>query len=564
MNVGLSLSQTVSQTLTPQQVQYLKLLQLNSLQLEQYIRQELESNPMLDETEDDNSAEFASESEQLPDEPLLPREETTSEERTTDDDTFSEPEPRTETLADIDPNNADDENERSWQDYIEDDDIAPLRKDIDSDEETPVRSVNSFVEDLLEQFYMLNNLTEEDKLIGEEILWSVEPSGYLLAPLDDVIDQTNEVIDRRNRELTTELLADYKKKLASGELDFEEEDFEDELASGEIDIVDVLAERAGVYFLDPISREQAERILSKIQHLDPPGIGARNLQECLVVQLKALPKLNGAQKLALMVLEECFEHFRMKHYNLIIKDLDVEESYLRDAIEVIKSLNPKPGGGPLTMEMQSVIPDFFVVPKEETNDFIVHINDGRMPALSINREYERMRKEARKLNFNRDTRDWLKKKHEDAKFLIQAVAQRRETMRKVITSIVVRQRDFFRVGEDGLKPLIYKDVAEDTLLDISTVCRVVNGKYVQTQFGVFELRYFFSESLESTDGDEISTKVIKNKLRELIERESKKKPLSDDKLAKDMKKLGYEIARRTVAKYREQMNIPVARLRKEL
>jgi RNA polymerase sigma-54 factor len=244
--------------------------------------------------------------------------------------------------------------------------------------------------------------------------------------------------------------------------------------------------------------------------------------------------------------------------------LEVTDEYLREALDVIRKLNPKPGYGSSTQAITTIIPDFTVEATEDHGDFIVSLNDTTMPQLRVSKAYENLKREARYKQFNKDTREWLRKKHEDAKFLMSAIRQRKTTLLKVMTTIVELQKSFFVEGPSGLRPLIYKDVAEDAAMDISTVCRVVNNKYVQTEFGIFELRFFFSESLTNDEGDEVSTRVIKEKIRDIISKESKNKPWSDDKLTKELKKEGYNIARRTVAKYREQLKIPVARLRKEL
>jgi RNA polymerase sigma-54 factor len=254
----------------------------------------------------------------------------------------------------------------------------------------------------------------------------------------------------------------------------------------------------------------------------------------------------------------------MKHYHIIERQLGVTEDYLREAIDVIRHLTPRPGGGTINAEFNTVVPDFTVEVTEDGTDFLITVNDSRLPILRVSTAYERLKKEARFLKFNRETREFLRKKYEDAKFIMQALRQRKNTMLRVMTSIVGLQQDFFRSGPEHLKPLIYKDVSEITGLDISTVCRIVNSKYVQTVFGTFELKYFFSESLTTDDGEEVSTRIIKQKIKELVDVESKNKPLSDEKLCKDLKKLGFNVARRTVAKYREQLRIPVARLRKEL
>lgn len=585
MHLSLSLNTALTQTLTPQQVQYLKLLQLTNLQLEQYLQQEIEANPMLEEVDEQ---EHVAERELLmasgDEQPLTLMESASS---SPDDDGVAD----VKTMDDFDPSDATNPDDNTWQDYIDDDEYKSPRATDDDDEPFPVRATTSFVDELLEQLFLCN-ITAEEKLLGRNIVWNIEPSGYLERELSEILDETNEAIREHNFELLRPFAqaAPAATMQNGGETAMQPYAFAAEPVSGyahsdavpaitnghsvpmpfdthgaeSYDTLHDFAHAHNLRLLIPVTLQQAEKVLKQIQMLEPPGIGARDLRECLLAQLDVLPRLNAAQKLAREVLIRCYDSFRMKHFDVMMRTLKVTEQYLREAFDVIRVLNPKPGGGELSLATHSVIPDFFIEYDEEKNDFLVRLNDSRLPALHINKEYEKVRREARRNKFNKDTREWLRKKHDDAKFLIQAMNQRRDTMRKVITALVHRQQEFFRYGENYMKPLIYRDIADDTGLDISTVCRVVNGKYAQTDYGVFELRYFFSESLESDEGEEISTKVIKNKLKEMIDGEKKSKPLSDDKLAKEMKALGYNVARRTVAKYREQMRIPVARLRKEL
>lgn len=595
MHLSLSLNTALTQTLTPQQVQYLKLLQLTNLQLEQYLQQEIEANPMLEELEEH---EQGVEGEQLAtsndDKPLVLADGESEHSATPVDDAV----PDVKTIDDFDPNDATNPDDNTWQDYIDDDEYkSPRATDEDNDDPFPIRSTVSFVDELLEQIFLLN-LTAEEKLLGKNIVWNIETSGYLQRELMDIVDETNETIREHNFEMlrpfvSAETSSSYAHQEAATPVVPHGHSYtvaaEPVLSYASVGAASLVIANGGsvpapvvhngadsqetlqefarshnVRLLVPVTLPQAEKVLRRIQMLEPPGIGARDLRECLLAQLEVLPRLNAAQKLAREVLLRCYDSFRMKHFEVIMRTLKVTDQYLREAFDVIRLLNPKPGGGELSLATHTVIPDFFIEYDEEKDDFLVRLNDSRLPTLHINKEYEKVRREARRNKFNKDTREWLRKKHDDAKFLIQAMNQRRDTMRKVITALVHRQQDFFRYGENYMKPLIYRDIADDTGLDISTVCRVVNGKYAQTDYGVFELRYFFSESLESDEGEEISTKVIKNKLKEMIDGEKKSKPLSDDKLAKEMKTFGYNVARRTVAKYREQMRIPVARLRKEL
>jgi len=316
--------------------------------------------------------------------------------------------------------------------------------------------------------------------------------------------------------------------------------------------------------LKDVTMEQGEKVLSLIQNLEPPGIASRTVQECLVSQCRALPKKNAAQKLAMEILENAYEAFTMKHFHIIKKQFEVSEDYIREAFDLIRRLNPKPGGSSNDTVSQSIYPDFIIEKTIDNNDLLITVNDSKLPVIKLSDAYIKIRKEAKYKLFNKETKEWIKSKYEDAKFLIQAIRQRKNTMLKVMTAIAGLQRDFFDIGPAGLKPLIYKDVAEATGLDISTVCRIVNGKYAQTEFGTTELKSFFSEALPNEDGEEVATAVIKQTLKTIIDEEPKNKPFSDDKLTAELKKKGYIVARRTITKYREQLKIPVARLRREL
>jgi RNA polymerase sigma-54 factor len=299
--------------------------------------------------------------------------------------------------------------------------------------------------------------------------------------------------------------------------------------------------------------------------LDPPGIASRNVQECLIAQLNAKNKLNEFEKIALLILENCFEEFSMKHFQSIQKKLFITEDQLRDAFDEIKKLNPKPGGDIFITQNNVIIPDFIVKYDDKIDDFTINLNDSNIPMLKVSQVYEKMLIEAkRNKSYNKNTRDWMKERYEKAKFFIQAVRQRNISMLMIMTAIVQRQREFFLNDIKKLKPMIYQNITDDTSLDISTVCRVVNDKYVQTSAGIYELKFFFSESLTNDNNEEISTTVIKDIIKEIISAEPKHKPYSDDKIITILKKEGYNVARRTVAKYRETLKIPVARLRKEL
>lgn len=310
---------------------------------------------------------------------------------------------------------------------------------------------------------------------------------------------------------------------------------------------------------------EAERVLHTIQRLEPPGIGARDLRECLMVQLEVLASPEPDYALAYRLLRDAYAEFTMKHFEKIVHKLGCSTDELRDAIEVIRMLNPKPGlGSSATAGTNYVTPDFVI--ERDGDDLMIISNDRSLPALRINRAYQEMirRGEGKRRDIDRDTRKFIREKFEAAKWFIASIHQRRQTMLKVMRAIADMQADFFTNGPSQIRPMIYKDVAERIGMDISTVCRVVNGKYAQTEFGTFELRYFFSDKLETASGEEVSTKVVKARIQELIDAEDKQRPLSDDALMHELEKEGFQVARRTVAKYREQLNIPVARLRRTL
>ena len=544
MKLGLNMKTSLSQTLTPQQIQYLKLLQMPTLQIEQQIRQELEQNPMLESAEDgfdEYDDDFVS-----TDNEIKP-----AEKDDKFDSEYSESEPRSLIDEDGDPFEF---YKMIWQDEVDkSSDSKNLDAMGDDSEGFQIKATLSFAEEMMEQLSLFH-LSELDMLIANEIVWSVDSDGYLRRELSDIVEKINEIIQNKAYDAL--------------EPDEDEDEFEfdnparmyalDAEPKSKIDKEELLKN------INYVNIEQAERVLKIIQSLDPAGIASRNIQECLLAQLNAIEKPNAAQKLALEVISKTYEAFAMKHYQQIAKVLDVTEDYLREAIEVIRKLNPKPGGGTYQTSTQTIIPDFIVDRDEDDKELTVTLNDSRTPIIKVSKAYERIKKDAKYKQFNKDTKEWLRTKFEDAKFLIQAIKQRKNTMLKVMTAIAALQSEFFEYGPNYLKPLIYKDVSENTGLDISTVCRIVGGKYVETKFGSFELKYFFSESLSNDDGEEVSTTVIKQTIKDMIDSEPKNKPYSDDKLSDILKERGYNVARRTVAKYREQMRLPVARLRREL
>jgi len=320
-----------------------------------------------------------------------------------------------------------------------------------------------------------------------------------------------------------------------------------------------------------VSDDEMERMLTVIQELDPPGLGARDLRECLLIQLKRKEHQTEVVENAIRLVRDFFDEFSKKHYDKIMQRLNIDEEELRDAMEEIMHLNPKPGSSfssPASRNNQVVIPDFTLEVVE--GDLQVYLTRGNIPDLKVSRHYANMLKayNERKKKQSKDQKEaitFVKQKLDSAKWFIDAVKQRHQTLLLTMNAILEYQKDFFIEGDENkLKPMILKDIAEETGLDISTISRVSNSKYIQTHFGIYPLKYFFSESMHDQSGEEVSTRKIKGILKEVIENEDKRKPVTDDKLAQLLKEKGFPIARRTVAKYREQLGIQVARLRKIL
>jgi RNA polymerase sigma-54 factor len=308
-------------------------------------------------------------------------------------------------------------------------------------------------------------------------------------------------------------------------------------------------------------------VLKIIQDFDPAGVGARNLQECLILQLERIENPGSAVELAISILERHFNEFTRKHYDKILRKARITEDQLRAALEEILKLNPKPGNtmADTTRANQYVIPDFII--NNTDGELELTLNSRNTPELRLNRTYTNMLETyaETKSKSSKDALMFVKQKLDSAKWFIDAIRQRQNTLYVTMKTIMDYQREYFLTGDDtNLRPMILKDIAEIVNLDISTISRVANSKYVQTPFGTFLLKSFFSESMQKSSGEEVSTREIKKILEDAVENEDKAKPLTDEELTEFLKEKGYSIARRTVAKYREQLNIPVARLRKQL
>lgn len=413
----------------------------------------------------------------------------------------------------------DDDLDFDISDYMDDDtpDYKTQANNTSKDDEErviPLSGEQSFQERLTEQLHLLY-LDDTQFLIADTIIGNLDESGYL------------------NREIEA--------------------------------IVDDLAFSANVI----VEEKEVEEVLGLIQELDPAGVGARDLRECLLLQIQRKQDGNITKFTAKKILEDHFEEFTKKHYDKIQKKLEIEDEDLKEAIHEIIKLNPKPGGSmrEASKQMQQIIPDFVITEFEGRLE--LSINGRNSPDLKVSKSYENMLRNyaegAKTSKSDKEALTFVKSKLDGAKWFIDAIRQRQNTLLFTMTAIMNYQKEYFLTGDEvNLRPMILKDIADIVEMDISTISRVANSKYVQTNFGVFSLKYFFSESLSTDSGEEVSTREVKKILSEAIEAEEKKKPLTDDKLAVILNDKGYNIARRTIAKYREQLNIPVARLRKEL
>ena len=481
------LNQKLLQKLSPQQIQLMKLIQLPTQALEQKIEEELETNPALEEgQEEDERLEAEDEWEQ---EPL--------------DD------------QDADPSDTED---IDIDDYLNDDDTPDYRLKAQNhsadDEETkiPITGGVSFTELLLNQI-STSRLTEEDRKIAEYLIGNIDEDGYIRREMRSIVD----------------------------DLAFTQEIFIDE--------------------------EHLKKVLQTVQTLDPAGVGARSLQECLLLQLRR-QEPTAAVKRASYIVEHYFDDFIKKHYEKLMERLHLEdEEELRAAMDEITQLNPKPGNSSSSTarSIQEVIPDFTITVQD--GELELSLNARNAPELNVSREYKEMlesyKESKKKDKSQKEAVLFVKQKLDGAKWFIEAIRQRQQTLMLTMSAIMNYQKDYFLTGDERkIRPMILKDIAEEIGMDISTVSRVASNKYVSTPYGTFLIREFFSESMKNEAGEDVSTREIKNILAEAVEGEDKRQPLTDEKLARLLKEKGYPIARRTVAKYREQLDVPVARLRK--
>ena len=471
----------LSQKLSPQQIQLMKLIQLPTQAFEQKLAQEIDENPALEEGKEEKK----------------------------EDDEFSNQEDEFN----------DSDNELNIDEYLSDDEIPNYRTQannysVDDEEKSiPYAAGLTFHQHLKTQLNTFR-LNDKERQIAEFLVGSIDDSGYIRR---DVID-----------------------------------------------IVDDLAFTANVY----TDEQEVEKILKKVQKLEPAGVGARDLNECLILQLKQ-KKEKPSRILAIKILEQAFDQFAKKHYKALLQKFDITEDELKESMLQISKLNPKPGGifAGNTKIVEQIVPDFSIKIIEDQLELT--LNSRNAPELHISSQYSNMLKgyseSKQKSKSQKDAVFFIKQKLDAAKWFIDAIKQRQQTLMFTMSSIMNHQKEYFLSGDERkLKPMILKDIADKINMDVSTVSRVANSKYVDTPYGTKLIKFFFSESMKNDQGDDVSTKEIKKILETIIIEENKKKPLTDEKLSKFLKEKGYPVARRTVAKYREQLNIPVARLRKEM
>jgi RNA polymerase sigma-54 factor len=485
-----SLQFKLSQKLSPQQIQLMKLIQLPTQAFEQRLQEELVENPALEESGKEDNYEADD-----------------YEVNTNDDD-----------YDDYDNEHIDTQ-DINIDEYLSNDETPDYKyqannySDDDDDKSLPFAAPISFHQDLINQ---LNTfiLSDDERDIAEFLVGSIDDMGYIRRTIQDIVDD--------------------------------------------------------MAFTQAIYTDEAtvERILHLVQDLEPAGVGARDLQECLLLQLKHKTPSDSIA-LAIQVIEQQFEAFSKKHYDKLLQKFDINQQQLRKAIDEIEKLNPKPGGsfdGNQKM-VEHIVPDFTI--RIMDGELELLLNGRNAPELHVSKDYQEMlqsyKDTSEKSNAQKDAVQFIKQKLDSAKWFIDAIKQRQETLYVTMNAIMFYQQEYFLDGEETkLRPMILKDIADMVGLDISTVSRVANSKYVDTPYGTKLIKEFFSESMTNDQGEEVSTIEIKNILQQVISEEDKKKPLPDDQLAEILKEKGYPIARRTIAKYREQLDIPVARLRKKI
>jgi len=479
----------LSQKLSPQQIQLMKLIQLPTQAFEQRLKEEMNENPALETGNE--------------------------EEEIYEKDEFD----NNDEYDDYDDNESIDSGEINIDEYLSNDETPDYKlkannySDDDDDREMPFAAPISFHQDLINQ---LNTfiLTEDEREIAEFLVGSIDDMGYIRRTIQDIVDD--------------------------------------------------MAFTQGIY----TDEKTVERVLHFIHELEPSGVGARDLQECLLLQLKHKTPTESVD-LSINILTNQFEAFTKKHYDKLLQKYDITQAQLKKAIEEIEKLNPKPGGAfdSSSRMIEQIVPDFAI--RIVDGELELTLNGRNAPSLHVSKDYQEMMQTYKvskdKSNAQKDAVQFIKQKLDSAKWFIDAIRQRQETLFVTMNAIMHFQQEFFLDGEETkMKPMILKDIADMVGLDISTVSRVANSKYVDTPYGTKLIKEFFSESMKNDQGEDVSTLEIKKILKNTIEEEDKHKPLPDDQLAIILKEKGYPIARRTIAKYREQLDIPVARMRKKI
>lgn len=481
-----SLNFKLLQKLSPQQIQLMKLIQLPTQAFEERLKQEIEENPALDTGKE--------EADNFEDSLANEYEDAGTEKIDTEDINIDE--------------------------YLSDDEVPSYKTQAnnyssdDEEKSVPYAAGTTFHQSLKNQLNTFR-INEEERLIAEFLVGSIDDSGYI----------------RRNV----------------------------------LDLVDDLAFTQNVFTTE---EKVIEMLTNVVQRLDPIGVGGRDLKECLIIQLKSKPE-NKIRSLTIDILENSFDHFVKKHYKKLMEKFDISEDQLKDVINEISKLNPKPGSSYAGNNKiaEQIVPDFSI--KIIDGNLDLTLNSRNAPELHVSKEYNNMLKgyqeSKEKSKSQKDAVLFIKQKLDAAKWFIDAIKQRQQTLLVTMNCIMHYQYDYFLTGDERkLKPMILKDIADQINMDISTVSRVANSKYVSTPYGTKLIKEFFSESMKNDQGEDVSTREIKKILQNVIGEENKRKPLTDDKLSAVLKEKGYPIARRTVAKYREQLDIPVARLRKEI
>lgn len=514
----LTMNQSLSQKLSPQQIQFIKLLQIPTVELQTRIQEELDINPALEDAREESF-----------DAPDTKKEENDSNETDNNNNEFEDNNTNEENdsyddFENIDKYDDSPRDEINVSEYLHSDETGGYKMQDGSDneerEDMPMSTGTSLIETLETQLGFLK-LSPHQQAIGRQLIGSIENDGYVRRDMKAIV---NDLAFLQNIET---------------------------------------------------SKQEVEQVLKKIQKFEPAGIAARTLQECLILQLerKLEDELHTEQEFkkiqkAVEIVKHSFEEFVKKHYYKIEKRIEVSEKELKNIIHIITKLNPKPGDNNVgEARTQYIIPDFIL--ENQAGKLFITLNSRNAPELKISRSFADMLdtydKSNKKDKSIKETVTFIKQKLDAAKWFIDAIKQRQQTLLKTMQAIANYQYEFFLEGEENkFRPMILKDIADVISMDISTVSRVANSKTVQTEFGIFPLKYFFSEGIATETGEDVSSREVKSKLKEFVDQEDKRKPLSDDKLEKMLHDTGYLIARRTVAKYREQLNIAVARLRKEI